>query len=341
MSYVMAAGALVGTVGSLVGGNQQRKGAKAQRAAAERAAAMYDKINIPDIEKQKLILDRYNYQGDYDPEKLLALGLDPSQMQNVNADQQALDAQVEALNQVREIAQGGMTESDEAAARQLSRKVASDDIARRKAVLNQMAQRGTLGSGMELAAQLQQAQDSTQSQSDANDRLIQQALARSLDGSSRLGNLAEQMRYQDFSEKSQKARAADEINKFNITNSQSITNQNVGNRNIAQLRNLDAQQLLNNSNVDLANRQQQFNKGLLQNQFDNQMRLTDAKAGRQQAIGNAQANVSNQNANMIGGIAGGIANLGGAIGQNIQNQENSKNINRALMRNRAQIIGEE
>jgi hypothetical protein len=300
-------------VGGLMGGRQAKKAAQAAADAAARAEAMYSGIKLPSVEEQKLLLQRFLSEGNYDPEVMEALGLGPSSMESVSVDQRATDAQAEALAGMQEIGKGGMTEADLAGARQLQRQTDSSDMARRKSILNQMAQRGTLGSGMELAAQLQSAQDSTQNQADATDKLIQQAQARALEGLSRTGTMSEQMRYQDFNEKSQKAQARDAINKFNTNNRQGINNQNIENRNTAQLRNLDLRQAISNSNTGLSNAEQQANKGLLQTNFNNTMDLTNAKAGRTMATGQAQAGIHAANAQNIGAITSGLTNTMGAV----------------------------
>lgn len=314
LAPIIASGA-ISTIGSLMGGRQAKKSAQAAADAAARAEAMYANIKLPSVEEQQVLLQRFLSEGNYDPEMMEALGLGPSAMEGVSADQRALDAQAETLEGMQQIAKGGLTESDLAAARQLQRQTDSNDMARRKSILNQMAQRGTLGSGMELAAQLQSAQDSTQTQADNTDKLIQQAQARALEGLSRTGSLAEQMRYQDFNEQSQKAQARDVINKFNTNNRQDVANQNTANNNNAQLRNLDNRQSIGNMNVNLSNSEQRDNKGLIQNNFNNQMRLTDAKAGRAVSTGNAQAGVHGANAQNIGAITSGLAStLGGVAG---------------------------
>lgn len=320
VSGAMLGSAASSVIGSLLGGNSAKKAAKQQAEAAARAEAMYSNINIPTMEEQKLLLDRYLYEGNFDPETLEALGLGPSAMESAQADQQSLDAQVDALNKLKETSDGGLTEGDLAAARQIQRKTDSSDIARRKSILNEMAQRGTLGSGMELAAKLQGAQDSTQNQAEANDRLIQEAQARALQALSQQGSLASNLRSQSFNEQSAKAQAKDAINKFNVANRQDISNQNVSNRNVAQERNLNARQALNNANVGIANTEQTSNKGLYQTQFGNQMDLANAKAGRAMATGQAQAGVDAARANMAATIGSGLANAGGAFAGYLANK---------------------
>jgi hypothetical protein len=329
MSWVAVGTAAASLVGGAISGNQAKNAAKRQADDMARIQSMYNDLKAPSVEEQQAILERLAYEGDYSPEALEALGLGPSSMENVQADQQALDAQVDALNKMREISQGGLTEADEAAAREIQRKTDSSDMARRKSVLNEMAQRGVLGSGMELAAKLQGAQDSTQNQADANDKLIQQAQARALQALSQTGGLSEQMRYQSFNEGSQKAQAKDAINKFNLNNRQDISNQNIGNRNQAQLRNLGARQAVSNANTGLSNEEQLHNKALLQQDFDNQLNLTNAKANRASNTAAANYGVGQARAAQTGAILQGI---GGALGAGLGAYNNAP-ANNAFVQN--------
>jgi hypothetical protein len=321
MSWVMTGAAAISAVSGLMAGNSAKKAAKKQADAAAKVEAMYGKINAPTVEEQKLMLDQFGYQGDFSPEAMEALGLGPSSMEGVSANQQAVDAQANALAGMQEIAEGGLSESDMAAAREIQRQTSNSDMARRKSILNEMAQRGTLDSGMELAAKLQGAQDTTETQASANDKLIQAAQARALQALSQTGDMSQQMRYQDFSEKSNIAKAKDAINEFNTRNRQSVNNENVDNRNQAQGRNLDARQQLNNQNVNLRNQEQINNKGLIQQGFQNQMQLTGAKAGAAQNTGAAQAGVDAARAATIGAIGQGLSSGLAAYGNYASNKK--------------------
>lgn len=305
----MAIPALIGGAGTLIEGNRGRKAAE----AAERAAlAQYVGINPPTVEEQKLILEMLASQGDLSPEMLQALSLDPAAMESVFASPETIDAQRDSLNLLQEISQSGLTEGDKAVAREIQRQTSSSDMARRKSILNDMAQRGVLGSGAELAAQLQGLQESQESQAEANDRLMKEAQARQLQALSQSGQLAGQMRGQEFGEGSARAEASDAIKRFNLQNQQRVMDTNVGNRNQAQQFNLANKQRIADTNVGLKNAQQQSNKSLLQQQFQNQMQLANARANRQSQLGQTQQAGHNAVATGIGGIASGLTNLFGS-----------------------------
>lgn len=307
--YGALIGGAIGAVGGLLGSSSKKKAAKAAEAAAARNLALWSGIKIPTIEEQKIILQTPDLVGQYSPEQVQFMEQQQSSMEQAGADPATIQAQNDTLNQLQEISKGGLTEADKAAARGINNEVNQQSQARQKAILNAMASRGTLGSGMELAAQLQGNQQSTQQASNAGDELIKQAQARSLQALGQQGQLAGQMRGQQFGEQSDKARARDEINRFNTVNRQNIVNANIGERNKAQQMNLESMQNRENTRANLANIAEKSNKDLYQSQFNNQIAKTQGLTGAGSAAGQAIANSANsaaqQQQNLFGSIVGG------------------------------------
>lgn len=304
----VAIGAAV--VGGYMANKEAKKGAKAQEDAANAALKAFKGVPIPSIEDQKIILQTPDLMGQYTPEQQEAMMLSVSAMDNVQADQQTIDAQNDALKGISEVADGGFTEGDKAAAREAQRGISNDAQMRQKAILNQMASRGVLGSGMELAAQLQSAQQANNQMASSSDKLIQEGQARALQALGQQGSLASQMRSQQFGEGSAKAQAADAINRFNLENRQNIANTNVNNRNQAQMYNLNQKQQLENQRAANANEAETHNKALLQTQFANRRGQAQDIAGAQAQIGAAKAAAANANSQMYAGIANSIASYG-------------------------------
>ena len=165
-----------------------------------------------------------------------------------------------------------------------------------------MQQRGQGGSGAELMARLQSNQsgaDRLQQAELEQAKAMQQARMAAL---TQQANMSGQLRSQDYGEQSNLAKAKDLINQFNAQNAQGVQQRNVGTKNNAQLTNLQNQQNIANMNTELKNKQQINNKGLLQQQFGNQMQLASAKAGQ---YGN-QAQVADQQAAQTAGMWAGI-----------------------------------
>lgn len=312
----LTAGLLVGgatTIGSgLMGADQAKQGQRAAKEAAMRALAEYAGISIPTIAEQSLILQNPDLVGLYNPDQEQLFNLANSSMEGISTDPLLEQQQMQSLGLLGEVAQGGLTEGDKAASRDIQREVGQNAEARRQAILQNMAQRGTLGSGMELAAQLQGQQQAADMQAKASDALQQQAQARALQAMTQSGNMAGQIRSQQFGEKSDVARAQDAIKQFNTANQQNVSSRNTQEQNRAQQSNLAAKQAQENARAQLANQQQQYNKQLLQQQFNNQMQLGQSRANAHMGVGSAAQAAANQNAQIIGGVGSGIANIAGS-----------------------------
>lgn len=311
--------------GSYMAAREQRQGAQAAVDAANASAKAFQGIPIPTVEEQQIILQNPDLMGQYSPEQQQAMHLNVSAMQEAGADPETIAAQNQALKQISEVAQGGFTEGDKAAAREVNRDVNSQAQARQKAILNAMASRGVLGSGMELAAQLQGNQQSMDQASKAGDNLIQQAQARALQAIGQQGTLAGQMRGQQYGESADKARAADEINRFNVQNQQAVNNQNVASRNQAQVYNLQQRQAMEDQRAANANQQQMHNKALIQTHYANQRGQAQDIAGANAQVAAAQQNSANARAGQIAGITQGIGTAVGGIGSYYNNQANNQN----------------
>lgn len=308
---VIGGGAMLGS--AYLGAQEAAKGRKAQERAARSAMDALNRVGIPDVEAQKIILENPQLVGEFIPEAERALELEDSLMQNISVDEALQQQQMDSLEGLGEIAEGGLTEGDKAAARDISRDVAQQDSARRQAILQNMAQRGVLGSGMELAAQLDQAQDSADRQSQESDALIQSVQNRALQALQQSGNMAGQIRQQDFGEQSRIAQAQDAINQWNTANQQNIASRNVQARNAAEAANLASRQQIENQRVANANAQEQYNKALLQQKFENEIRKAGGQGQALNNIGNIQNAAAQDRARTIGAVGSAIGNIAGAF----------------------------
>jgi hypothetical protein len=312
--------------GSYMASREARKGAQAQIDAAERAAAAFRGIRIPTIEEQSIILQNPDLVGEYTPEQIqLMQEMTQSAMEGVQVDTNVLNKQKDALEGISDVAEGGYSESDKATAREIQRTVSQDAQARQKAILNAMASRGVLGSGMELAAQLQGNQQAAEQMSRGGEGLTQQAQARALQALGQQADLASQMRTQEYGEQTDLARARDAINQFNVQNRQRVAETNLGERNRAQLLNLQQKQSLEDQRAALSNQQQMYNKQLLQTQFANKMGKESQVQQANMAVAQAQAQAANAKAAGIQGIAQGVGTALGGVGSYYQGQQDHQN----------------
>lgn len=250
--------------------------------AAAAASAQYkkmmeelEKLNIPDIEKQKIMLQIPELQGILQAEQL-----GESSMSELAPDQQSVDAQRSAIGKLQELADKGFSEEDMAASRMLSRQVGGDEQARQNSIIADMAARGQGSGGQELAARLASSQGAASRQAQSADQLaIDQANARK-QALSQLGSQASQFRGQQFQEQSSAAQARDTINQFNA-----LQRANAGQTNLANRQNIA------NQSAGIKNQEQQYNKGLVQQQFQNQL---SKASGQQAAAGNLAQNYQQQ-----------------------------------------------
>lgn len=226
-----------------------------------------DKVQLPDIEKMRLILEEPELVG-----QLIAETQGPSALEDVQVDPRLKEQQMRALQMLAERGQQGLTEEDRIAYRQMQDQVAADEQARQASIVASMQQAGMADSGTALAAQLSSSQAAAQRQAQQSAQMAQAALQAKREALSQSGQMAGQMGAQEFAQGAQKASAQDAINQFNLMNRMNVQQQN-----------LSEKQRIRDTKTDLSNQQQMYNKGLYQQQFQNEM----AKAG---AAGNALQN---------------------------------------------------
>jgi hypothetical protein len=296
-------------IGGLAGASEAKKGRESAEDAQRRAIELLQNVETPGIEEQKAILEELRVIGEYNPEALQSLGLDPSAMEQVSADPEVVQQQMDALKTMSEVAEGGYTEGDKAAMRDVKRDVNQNARARQKSILNEMAQRGVLGSGMELAAQLKGEQQSIDAEASASNKAIQNAQARALQATAQQSSMAGNLRSQDVGEQANIAKAKDAINQFNTANRQRVMGQNVASRNQAQAANLAARQAASDANIQNRNQNELRNKQLIQQQFQNDIQRAGGQAEQLTAGGKIAQAGHNAVAGQYAGIGGGIADI--------------------------------
>lgn len=186
-------------------------------------------------------------------EKLVAEQQGPSELGKVQGDPELRGIQRDALDQLMELGRnGGMSLEDKANLNRIQGKSARAASAGRGRIADDMAARGISGGGTELAMQLSNNQNAAQRASEGGLEVAGMAQKRALDAMMQGGRLAGDMRGQDYSEKARAAEAQDMINRWN---------------------------------ADSRSHAAQYNAGLGQQHYENQLRRAQGKAGglREQA----------------------------------------------------------
>jgi hypothetical protein len=312
-------------MGSVVGGVLGYAASEDQIDAANQARkdalGQWTGLNAPSVASQQLSLQDLANAGNMVSQNEGNIGMDPTAMGNIQTDPRLQQAQMAALDQLSQMGQTGLTAGERAALNEARRGSAQEAQAKSAQITSDMARRGMGGSGSELAARLQAAQSSADRQSQQSDSTMQMAQQRALQAIGQQGSLAGQMNNQQFQQQADIAKAKDAINQFNTQNAQQVQQRNVAAANAAQLRNLQNQQSLNAVNTQTHNQQQQYNKGLIQQQFNNQTALAAGRSGQYQGIAQANQQQAGNTANMWAGIGKGVDTGAGSYFANQRTQD--------------------
>lgn len=292
-------------------------GIGAASAAGDRAQAAsliaqsiedYEKMGVPSVEAQKIILEELKSVGQLTPELEQMVVQGPSATSEISLDPGYKAAQLKALDELTAIGEGGgMRLSDQSQLEDILSQVRQDQRGQREAILANRRDRGISGAGSELAAQLEAQQSGATNAYKSGLDVAAQAQDRALQAIMQGGNLAGDIRGQEYGEKLDAARAADEIARFNTQNQISTGTRNVDRSNDAQRYNLGENQRIADANVGTRNQQESYNKGLQQDYFNNMLGFNQAKANAR----NNQASNLNAGANrtqqMWTGVGQGLA----------------------------------
>lgn len=268
--------------------------------------ARLEAIGIPTIEAQRIALEAPELVGVLEAEQLA-----PSRFEEIQMDPRLQAAQMAALEDVSGIAKTGLGAEDRLALEEIRRQAAGQAQAQKATALQQMQERGLGDSGASLVAQLgagQQAADTAAMQGMRQAAQAQQARMAAL---GQQGSMAAQMQGQGLQLAGQKASAADAIAQFNAQQRMGVQSQNLANR-----------QRIAEAGSATRNQEQMYNKGLIQQQFQNEMAKATGVTGSQSNLANMYAQQgaasaqgqATQNAAILGGVTG-LAGAGiGAYG---------------------------
>lgn len=314
MGWAAAAAAGIQIIGGVIANNAAQGDRDASKRAAQQAFEAINQLQIPDIEKQKLMLEVPQVMGQYFPEEEVQHVLANSQMEGVSTDPRLAQAQMNALESMSKIGETGLTAEDKMNLNKLRRDSGAQEQSRQAGILQNLASRGVSGSGIELAARMNSSQAAAQRQSEESDRLAAMAQNRSLQAIASAGQLGGQIRGQEFNEKSDIAKAQDAISAFNTQNGQQVAQRNVNARNQAQQKNLEEKQRIADATVGLHNSQQEHNKQLEQTDFENRAKkaamISNAYNGQASNFANSASATAGSTKDIAAGVGGIVGSMG-------------------------------
>lgn len=307
----MALGAIAGGLASGLAGSLLSKSGGGS-GYAKQAAAQFNDLRVPKLEEMRLQLQALVQQGVYTPEQAQAILAQASEFENIETDPVLMEAQMQALMQLQETGETGMSAVDQAQLARIRQDQIANERGARDAIIQGAQSRGLGGSGLELAAQLQNQQASAGNRNLQDLEIAAMAQQNRMNAIQGAGSLGGQIGQQQFGQQAQIAGAKDAINMFNTQARQTANYYNIDGRNQAQQMNLAERQRIADSNTAQRNMQQQYNKELVQQDYNNRLGLAQSKANAyNQQASNAMAAQQNRN-QMIGGFIEAGAKAGSA-----------------------------
>lgn len=207
-----ALGSIGGLVGSIIGNGAASGDQEASRKALLDALAAYTGLEVPDLQTM-----------------IQASSAGPSAMGGVATDPALRDRELATMTGLQQLVDsGGMTLGDRVAQEQAMTRSAQAAKGQREAVLQEMARRGQLGGGAELAGKLSAAEGAGVGAYNAGSSAAASAQQRALQAMIEGGNVAGRVRGEDFGEAARKAAAADAMAQFNASQRSKAYGQNFG-----------------------------------------------------------------------------------------------------------------
>jgi hypothetical protein len=305
------AGGALGGIGGLLAAADQEKDQKKADAWLKKAAEEIANIPTPELKFQAY--EELKSAGYFTPELEKEIKIADSEYEKIATDPRLKEAQMGALASLQELAKsGGLDAMDKANLEQARRRAALDSANQQAAVQESMARRGMGGSGLEMV-QRQMAAQSAANQANAADLQIQgEARRRALEAMMQSGQLAGNVREQDFGEQEKIAAAKDALNKFRTTNEINRQMRNVGSTNEAGMYNLKNDQAILNANVGIRNTGKDVIRNIPQREYENQLNRAAAKGGVYREQAGAADRSAQQTGSQFSGLMAGLGQLGTA-----------------------------
>lgn len=271
-------------------------------------------IPLPELERRRLSAPQLQRVADYSPEAYDAqISRDP---EIPLGSPEMRGHQAAALRYLQRVGDEGLPLAERLRAEELQRSMAQQAQRNQAAILQNMAARGRLSGGDELAARIIGNQQSSDLARASGADLAQLSTLNRLSGERSAADLSGQIRGQDFGEQGEQANVLNRFNEFasNLMTQAAMdaaaSQERAGYSNVARSQNVSDRNVAADYNVALSNR----NYGNTMNQADFENRL--AKVDRQSAVLGAMARQADAEqaarANLFSGIGQGVGTVAGA-----------------------------
>lgn len=255
-------------------------------------------IDLPQLEE--FILKSPELVGLLDAEQL-----EDTELKKLQEDPRLREAQMDALRQMEQLGEVGLTPEERAQRSEMLRQGAAQEQARQKQILQGMAQRGSLDSGASLLAQLQSSAAAGADARRQSEQMAADVAARRRQALGKAGSMASTMSAEDFRRGSMAATAQDRIAQFNAMQRADVNRMN-----------LAARQNIANQKAAIANQQAQVANMIAQQRYQNQLSRATGQGQVTSAMSTLAANAPQRPGALQAGLAGAAtgAATGAAMG---------------------------
>lgn len=319
--------AAAGGIGGALAGNLLSAGDRAKADAARQAAVQqWLSINVPDPAQQAIELQNYKVAGTLSPTLETAFQQNQTELKNMSVDPTSRAAEVKALTQMQNLASnGGMDAQSKQQEAQAINAANANEQGQRGAIVQNFAARGIGGAGAQLAAELQASQGDANTAAAGGMSSAAAAQQRALQAMTNSSSMAGTLNSQDYGQAAAAANAQDAINRFNTQTQQGVANTNVTAQNQAQATNLQNAQNVSNLNTGVANTQETHNKGLIQQQFEDQAKVAAGASNADAGVAAQDTADANNTSQLWGNIGNSLVQGGTAYGQYKKQQQDQQN----------------
>lgn len=273
--------------------------------ALKRAEQYFSAVNVPTVQQLTLPeLQKYVEAGIMTPAEAQAYLQQNNAYADQNINQAGTAAQIQALNQLAEVANAGEsgTPLEQAAMDMAEQNMNRAVGGQRGAIENAMAARGTPYALIQAALENQTVgQEGQQAHMDAINAQAQ-AYQTALNALAQSGQVGNALQGQQNTQANQVAAAQNAMQQFNAQNQQQAAEANAARTQEANAMNAANKQQVANNNTGLANTRTQYNAGLPQQVFQDQMSKAEGQAGAATNIGNLYQKEGQQNAGLFAGL---------------------------------------
>lgn len=297
MSWGAIAAVAAPIVGGLVGNVMSQGDRNKARSAMKQAMAELEAVGYPPDLSKEIIYKQFEQVGILTPELEEDIQMVASEFTNLKEDPTARNNQLEAINRFKQQMETGFGAEERAAQNQIMSEMNQAQKAKQEQILADQARRGMSGSGNAMVAQLISSQEGTNRASTAGNELAGMIAQRIRQGTQDMSGAAQNLRQQDYTVDSDRARALDTRNQYLHANSVGRQQRNVSSINDINRMNLGQKQNTADSNTNLYNQEQRRQSDAEGNYWRDKMDYAKAKAnalsGQQQYYENRAKETAN------------------------------------------------